>query len=103
MPKDFDAVAWMRKRRAEIDEEDRGLSWEEKARKTRRLLRRSTVCAPGARVKGRRFPISGTSLAREGSAPRHATSMGTLPSSPHRKAVHNPTNSLRRPDATDLS
>ena len=39
MPKDFDAVAWMRKRRAEIDEEDRGLSWEEKARKTRRLLR----------------------------------------------------------------
>ena len=39
MTKDFDAVAWMRKRRAEIDEEDRGLSWEEKARKTRHLLR----------------------------------------------------------------
>ena len=35
----FDAVAWMRKRRAEIDEEDNGLSWEEKARKTRHLLR----------------------------------------------------------------
>ena len=34
----FDAVAWMRARRAEIDEEDRSLSWEEKREKTRRLL-----------------------------------------------------------------
>lgn len=39
MTKDFDAVAWMRKRRSEIDEEDRGLTWEEKARKTEELLR----------------------------------------------------------------
>jgi hypothetical protein len=36
--KTFDAVAWMRKRRTEIDEEDKGLSWEEKREKTRRLL-----------------------------------------------------------------
>ena len=34
----FDAVAWMRARRAKIDEEDQGLSWAEKHEKTRRLL-----------------------------------------------------------------
>ena len=34
----FDAVAWMRRRREKIDEEDHGLSWEEKHTKTRRLL-----------------------------------------------------------------
>jgi len=34
----FDAVAWMRRRREEIDKEDQGLSWEEKHIKTRRLL-----------------------------------------------------------------
>lgn len=38
MKKIFDAVAWMRKRRIEIDEEDQGLSWEEKRKKTRKLL-----------------------------------------------------------------
>lgn len=38
MKKEFDAVAWMRTRRATIDEEDRVLSWEEKRKKTRRLL-----------------------------------------------------------------
>jgi hypothetical protein len=39
MKKTFDAVAWMRKRRAEIDKEDEGLSWKEKDEKTRRLLK----------------------------------------------------------------
>jgi hypothetical protein len=34
----FDAVDWMRTRRAAIDKEDRNLSWEEKREKTRRLL-----------------------------------------------------------------
>lgn len=38
MKKTFDAVVWMRKRRAEIDEEDKGLSWEEKRKKTRHIL-----------------------------------------------------------------
>jgi hypothetical protein len=38
MKKTFDAVAWMRARRANIDEEDRELSWEEKRKKTGRLL-----------------------------------------------------------------
>jgi len=36
--KTFDGVAWMRKRRTEIDKEDQGLSWEEKHEKTRKLL-----------------------------------------------------------------
>jgi len=39
MKKTFDAVAWMRRRRAEIDKEDKGLSWKEKDEKTRRLLK----------------------------------------------------------------
>ena len=38
MKKGFDAVAWMRQRRAEIDREDEGLSWQEKREKTLRLL-----------------------------------------------------------------
>jgi hypothetical protein len=38
MEKGSDAVAWMRQRRAEIDREDEGLSWQEKREKTRRLL-----------------------------------------------------------------
>ena len=36
--KSFDAVAWMRKRRMEIDEEDKELSWAEKTEKTLQLL-----------------------------------------------------------------
>jgi hypothetical protein len=39
MSRGFDAVAFMRRRREEIDREDEGLSWEERARKTRELLR----------------------------------------------------------------
>ena len=38
MSKGFDAVAFMRRRREEIDREDEGLSWEERARKTRESL-----------------------------------------------------------------
>lgn len=36
--KSFDAVAFMRKRREEIDREDAGLSWAEKREKTRRII-----------------------------------------------------------------
>ena len=50
MKKTFDAVAWMRKRRIEIDEEDKGLSWEEKREKTRRLLEQDPLWL---RLKGR--------------------------------------------------
>ena len=38
MKTSFDAVAWMRARRAKIDEEDQCLSWAEKREKTCRLL-----------------------------------------------------------------
>lgn len=38
MSKGFDAVAFMRRRREEIDREDEGLSWDERVRKTRELL-----------------------------------------------------------------
>lgn len=50
MKKTFDAVAWMRKRRTEIDEEDKGLSWEEKREKTRRLLEKDPLWL---RLRGR--------------------------------------------------
>ncbi len=36
--KTFDAVGWMRGRREKIDEEDQGLSWDEKNTKTRQLI-----------------------------------------------------------------
>jgi hypothetical protein len=39
----FDAVVWMRKRRTEIDAEDKGLSWEEKSRKTLDLLEKDSL------------------------------------------------------------
>jgi hypothetical protein len=48
--KTFDAVAWMRKRRTEIDEEDKGLSWEEKREKTRKLLEKDPLWL---RLRGR--------------------------------------------------
>ncbi len=38
MDRAFDAVAWMRKCREEIDREDEGLTWEERFRKTREVL-----------------------------------------------------------------
>jgi hypothetical protein len=43
MKKSFDAVAWMRKRREEIDIEDKGLTWAEKRDKTRRLLENDSL------------------------------------------------------------
>ncbi len=39
MNKTFDAVAWMRKRRAEIDQETDGLSWQERSRKIEEALK----------------------------------------------------------------
>ena len=38
MNKAFDAVGWMRKRRAEIDQETDGLSWQERGRKIQEAL-----------------------------------------------------------------
>gem|GEM_PF-2027734 len=42
-PVSFDAVAFMRSRREEIDREDAGLSWEERALRTRELLRKDPL------------------------------------------------------------
>jgi hypothetical protein len=46
MKKTFDAVEWMRRRRTEIDAEDRGLSWEDKRRKTHDIVMRDPLLAP---------------------------------------------------------
>lgn len=43
MKKTFDAVAFMRKRREEIDREDAGLTWEQKREKTRRLVEKDPL------------------------------------------------------------
>jgi hypothetical protein len=41
--KGFDAVAFMRRRREEIDREDEGLSWQERAQRTRELLKNDAL------------------------------------------------------------
>lgn len=43
MKKTFDAVAFMRKRRAEIDRGDEGLSWKEKSEKTARIVEKDPL------------------------------------------------------------
>lgn len=43
MNKRFDAVEWMRKRRAEIDGEDEGLSWQEKSKRTLKAIQTDPV------------------------------------------------------------
>ena len=53
MAKAFDAVAWMRQRRAAIDEEDAGLTWEQKRRKTVAALEGDPLWE---RLKGRQVP-----------------------------------------------
>ena len=50
MTERFDAVAWMRRRREEIDREDEGLAWEERSRKTLTLLDEDSLWQ---RLKGR--------------------------------------------------
>ena len=66
MKKTFDAVAWMGKRRIKIDEEDKGLSWEEKREKTRKLLKKDPLWL---RLKGRlieptKFSSNGIQIGR---------------------------------------
>lgn len=43
MQKKFDAVRFMREAREQIDQEDRALSWEERSKKTRKLLSKSPL------------------------------------------------------------
>lgn len=51
----FDAVAWMRRRRAEIDEEDEGLTWQGKRRKPHEILLRDPILA--AMCSQRKYPL----------------------------------------------
>lgn len=59
MKKTFDAVAWMRKRRVEIDEEDQGLSWVERHKKTREILEKDPLWH---RLKSRLVERTSTSV-----------------------------------------
>jgi hypothetical protein len=61
MTKDFDAVGWMRKRRAEIDQEDEGLTWAERSRKTMEVLGDDPLWK---RLAGRVVQPSGSALIR---------------------------------------
>ncbi len=45
MNKTFDAVQWMRQRRAQIDDEDRDLSWDQKRLKTRQVIKQDPLLA----------------------------------------------------------
>lgn len=45
MKKTFDAVSWMRRRRTQIDEEDRLLTWEQKRHRTHEQARQDPVLA----------------------------------------------------------
>jgi len=59
MAEPFDAVAWMRKRRTEIDQEDEGLTWEERSKKTLKLLESDPLWCDLKRrvVKGAGLPV----------------------------------------------
>ena len=62
MAKGFDAVAWMRARRTEIDREDEGLTWPERNRKTLEVLQHDPLWE---RLKGRvigPLPVADPSL-----------------------------------------
>ena len=65
MKKGFDAVAWMRKRRTEIDAEDEGLTCKEKRDKTLMLLEDDPIWVRlRARVVGPREAQSRGRLSR---------------------------------------
>ena len=67
MTKIFDAVAFMRRRREEIDREDAGLTWEEKSDKTWDTLRGDPLWE---RVKGQAVP-TGTPLSSKAAGPKN--------------------------------
>jgi len=67
--KPFNAVAWMRRRREKIDEEDHGLSWEDKRIKTHQLIENDPLWI---RLKDRVVKPSGSpSVALQESRGRH--------------------------------
>jgi hypothetical protein len=60
--KAFDAVGFMRRRRSEIDQEDEGLTWEERREKTRKILQDDALLR---RLRHRAMPEVGQSSAAE--------------------------------------
>jgi len=58
MSKRFDSVSWMRERREKIDQEDQGLSWEAKTKKTVSLLSSNPIWN---RLKNRRVKAESAS------------------------------------------
>lgn len=62
MNKDFDAVSFMRTRREQIEQEDAGLSWQEKSRKTLRVLEGDPLWE---KVKNRLVPAGGQAPSKE--------------------------------------
>jgi hypothetical protein len=71
--KTFDAVAWMRKRREEIDNEDQGLSWKEKHEKTRKLLEKDPLWQSLRKrlVKPTSLPVGKTKTHKQKITGRH--------------------------------
>lgn len=59
MNKRFDAVAFMRKRREEIDREDAALTWAERSAKTRAMLEGDPLWE---RLRGRTVPLGGVGV-----------------------------------------
>ncbi|MHC4520836.1 MAG: hypothetical protein ACYTAS_19775 [Planctomycetota bacterium] len=45
MKKTFDAVSWMRRRRTQIDEQDRSLTWAQKRQRTREQILQDPLLA----------------------------------------------------------
>ncbi len=63
--KHFDAVAFMRKRREEIDREDHGLSWKEKSQRALESLEGDPVWE---RIKDRLVPAEDSATPKRRSA-----------------------------------
>jgi hypothetical protein len=77
MKKAFDAVAWMRRRRVQIDEEDMGLTWTQKRQKTREQILQDPVlgqlCGETA-VRGKTRPAGRGGAALHGKRRRTGAS-----------------------------
>lgn len=78
MKKTFDAVAWMRQRRTQIDEQDAALTWTQKRQRTHEEVLRdpllAQLCAQavapekaGPKMRKKLFSDSGDSILNSGS------------------------------------
>lgn len=77
MKKAFDAVAWMRHRRVQIDEEDTDLTWTQKREKTREQILQDPVLrrlAAETGVRGKTRPAGRGAAALHGKRKRPGVS-----------------------------